>query len=160
MQNMSNIETVDLTEAQRQFIEEFAALVMPWGLNSTAARLYAYLQLRSEPASLDEIAADLQVSKSNASTAARLLEDSGNARRIGVRGSKRVCYVAGNPGGGLRRQTALLGLMAELIERKKDAVTEGVARQRLTGLSDFHLKLKDAMDMVIGEAQADPWQSR
>lgn len=155
---MSNIAGSRLTEDQSRFIDELAALVAPWGMSMTAARLYAYLQLRTEPASLDEIAADLEVSKSNASTAARLLEEVGNARRLGVRGSKRVCYVAGPaPGGGLRRQAALLGLMAELIMRRRN-VAEGIARERLEDLARFHEKLKGAMEYVLANAPPDPWR--
>jgi len=63
---------------------------------STAARLYGYLLLSAEPVSLDRITSDLEISKSSASAAARLLEQYTLARRHGERGSK-TCLVSGCP---------------------------------------------------------------
>lgn len=140
----------NLTPAQRQFIDELAQLLMPWGMPLTAARLYGYLQINNDPVSLDEIAADLEVSKSNACTAAKLLESHHNARRLSERGTKRVLYVAGpDPGTPLRKQTDLLGRMAELIASRKDAVASGPARERVARLARFHGDLKAAMEAVI-----------
>jgi DNA-binding transcriptional regulator GbsR (MarR family) len=116
----------------------------------TAARLYGYLQLQNDPVSLDEIAADLEVSKSNACAAAKLLEAHGNARRQGERGSKRVLYVSGDdPGAALRRQTELLGMMSALIAERTEAVAAGLARDRLVRLAAFHHDLKTAMESAI-----------
>jgi DNA-binding transcriptional regulator GbsR (MarR family) len=151
MQNMSN---QSLTSDQLQFIDDLAQLLMPWGMPLTTARLYGYLQIRNEPASLDEIAADLQVSKSNACTAAKLLEDHGNARRMSERGTKRVLYVAGgDPGAPLRKQTELLGKMSELIDRRKGTVATGVAGDRMAHLAQFHGALKAAMESVINSSR-------
>jgi DNA-binding transcriptional regulator GbsR (MarR family) len=149
MQNMSN---GSLSKQQRHFIDELAMLLMSWGMPITAARLYGYLHLQDRPVSLDDITADLEVSKSNACAAAKLLETHGNARRQGERGSKRVLYVIGDdPGTTLRRQTELLGMMSELIAERKDEVAEGPARERLARLSAFHKDLRDAM---LGAIQA------
>lgn len=145
-----------LTVDQRQFIDELASLLTPWGLPIAAARLYGYLQLQNEPVSLDEIVNDLEISKSNACTAARILESHGNARRVGERGSKRVRYVAGaDPGTPLRRQTELLGRMSALIAGRKDIVAKGQARERLHRLSVFHTDLKRAMETVISSHPHD-----
>ena len=147
MQNLSNS---NLSQPQRHFIDELAMLLLSWGMTITAARLYGYLQLQIGPVSLDEMAADLEVSKSNVCAAAKLLEAHGNARRLGERGSKRVLYVAGDdPGLPLRRQTDLLGMMSALIAERKDDVAEGAARARLTRLAAFHRDLKDAMEGAI-----------
>ncbi len=51
------------------------------GLPRTAGRILGYLMLSSEPKSLDEIAAELQVSKAGVSTNTRLLERSGGLVR-------------------------------------------------------------------------------
>lgn len=147
MQNMSN---GNLSKQQRHFIDELAMLLLPWGMPITAARLYGYLQLQDRPVSLDDITADLEVSKSNACAAAKLLETHGNARRQGERGSKRVLYTAGDdPGTPLRRQTELLGMMSALIAERKDEVATGAARERLAHLSAFHNDLRNAMQSAI-----------
>lgn len=150
IQKMPNMSNNRLSSHQRQFVDELASLLTPWGLPIAAARLYGYLQLQNEPVSLDEIAADLDISKSSACTAARILESHGNARRLGVRGTKRVLYIAGaDPGTPLRQQTELLGRMSVLIASRKDAVAKGAARERLRRLSEFHADLKQAMQMAI-----------
>jgi len=143
MQNMSN---GSLSKSQRDFIDELAMLLTAWNMPITSARLYGYLYLQDRPVSLDDITADLEVSKSNACAAAKLLETHGHARRQGERGSKRVFYVIGDdPGTTLRRQTELLGMMSELIAKRKDEVAEGAARERLSRLSAFHADLRNAM---------------
>ncbi len=143
MQNLSN---ANLSKPQRQFIDELAMLLVPWGMPITAARLYGYLHLQDGPVSLDEISAALEVSKSNACAAAKVLETHGNAKRQSERGSKRVLYVIGDdPGTTLRRQTELLGMMSDLIAERKDEVAEGAARKRLARLSAFHRDLRNAM---------------
>jgi predicted DNA-binding transcriptional regulator len=147
MQNMSND---NLSKQQRHFIDELAMLLMPWGMPVTAARLYGYLLLQDRPVSLDEITAALEVSKSNACAAAKVLETHGNAKRQGERGSKRVLYTIGDdPGTPLRRQTELLGMMSDLIAERKDEVADGVARERLARLSAFHADLRAAMLSAI-----------
>jgi hypothetical protein len=147
MQNMSND---NLSKQQRHFIDELAMLLMPWGMPVTAARLYGYLLLQDRPVSLDEITAALEVSKSNACAAAKLLETHGNAKRLGERGSKRVLYIIGDdPSTTLRRQTELLGMMSDLIAERKDKVAEGLPRERLARLSAFHSDLRNAMLSAI-----------
>ena len=81
-----------LTGAERRFIEDAARLLVPWGVPQTAARLYGYLLLSAGPVSLDRITNDLEISKSSASVAARLLEQYTLTRRHGERGSKRALY--------------------------------------------------------------------
>jgi hypothetical protein len=147
---MLNMSNNPLSDEQRQFIDDLAQLLLPWGMPLTAGRLYGYLQVKNEPVSLDEIAADLQVSKSNACNAARELESHGNAKRLSVRGSKRLLYVIGpDPGLPLRKHTELLGRMSALIAQRTDAVADGPAHERLQRLSAFHSDLKDAMEAVI-----------
>ena len=84
-----------LTETERRFVDDVARLLVPWGVPQTAARLYGYLLLRPEPVSLDRITVDLQVSKSSASVAARLLEMYTLVRRHGERGSRHVLLALG-----------------------------------------------------------------
>jgi len=157
IQKMPNMSNKGLSPGQRQFIDELAALLTPWGLPIAAARLYGYLQLKNAPASLDEIVDDLEISKSSACTAARILESHGNARRLGERGTKRVLYVAGaDPGTPLRQQTELLGRMSALIASRKDAVANGEARERLSRLSAFHADLKQAMETAISSNRHKP----
>jgi DNA-binding transcriptional regulator GbsR (MarR family) len=65
-----------------------------WGIPRNTGRIYAYLLLQDGPASLDQIAVDLEVAKSGASVGARQLVALGMVRAIGERGSRRVLYAA------------------------------------------------------------------
>jgi DNA-binding transcriptional regulator GbsR (MarR family) len=145
MQNVSN-----LSPEQSRFIDELAGLLTAWSMPANAGRLYGYLQLMTEPVSLDDIARDLEISKSNACTAAKVLEGHGNARKLAERGTRRVLYVAGeDPGTPLRKQAETLGRMAQLIASRKGDVATGAAERRLGRLSAFHAELRAAMEAVI-----------
>ena len=154
---MQNMSKTFLTPEQVRFIDDLALLLTAWQMPGNAARLYGYLQLQNEPASLDDIARDLEMSKSNAWGAAKVLESHGNARRLTERGTKRVLYVAGeDPGAPLRRQTETLGSMSELIGDQHQAVAQGTARSRLARLAAFHKALQQAMEQVVApERQSD-----
>lgn len=87
--NMQN-----LTDEQHEFIEDMGQVMVGWSLPRATGRVYAYLLLRGEVASLDEIAADLGVGKSGVSVTTRQLVQLGLARGIGERGSRRLLYEA------------------------------------------------------------------
>lgn len=121
-----------------------------WSMPNNAARLYGYLQLRNDPASLDEISRDLEMSRSNAFNAAKLLEAHGNAKRLGERGSKRIRFFAGDdPGLPLRPQVEMLRRMAAFISSSCQDVAEGAAADRLDRLAQFHSRMNAVMEQVI-----------
>lgn len=148
--DMKNMSKTSPDEDQRRFIDDLASLLMPWGMPHNAARLYGYLLLNDEPASLDQIAADLEVSKSNASIAARLLEQHGNARRLSERGSKRVLYAApDNYAGPFINKSLLLGDITKLLQTRVTSVASGNAALRLGEMAQFYLSMRQAMESVI-----------
>jgi DNA-binding transcriptional regulator GbsR (MarR family) len=139
-----------LNTEQSLFIEDLAALLAAWNMSGAAARLYGYLLIRNDPASLDDIAADLEISKTTACVAAKDLEKQGNARRLRERGTKRALYViADDPGAPLHKQLSLLSSMAELIAERSATVAAGEAEARMVALSKFHHDLGAAMRGVI-----------
>jgi DNA-binding transcriptional regulator GbsR (MarR family) len=83
-----------MNKQQQRFIEDMGQLMVGWGLSRTTGRVYAYLLLRSSPASLDDVAADLGVAKSGASVATRQLIGFGMARTFGEGGTRRLRYAA------------------------------------------------------------------
>ena len=76
------------------YIDGFGVITETIGGSLTNGRVLAYLLLLPAPASLDQIARHLEVSKSSVSVAARTLERAGAVRRIPQRGSRRVLYEA------------------------------------------------------------------
>jgi DNA-binding transcriptional regulator GbsR (MarR family) len=115
-----------------------------------AARLYGYLLLNAGPVSLDRITADLEISKSSASVAARLLEQYMLVRRLGERGSKRALYeVSDNYEGMLTAQNRLIDAMAELLRTAAGTVVPGSAGERLEEMAEFYLVMREAMDSAL-----------
>jgi DNA-binding transcriptional regulator GbsR (MarR family) len=145
---MSNKE--NLTGTERRFIEDVTRLMVPWGVPQTAARLYGYLLLSAEPVSLDRITSDLEISKSSASVAARLLEQYTLARRHGERGSKRALYgVAENYEGMLTEQNRLLDALAALLRTGATTAASEATRDRLKEMAEFYLAIREAMESAL-----------
>ncbi len=144
---MPNLSNMNITEVQRRFIEEIAELFVPWGVPQTAARLYGYLLLCPEAASLDSIAVDLEISKSSASVAARLLERYTLVRRRSVRGSKRILYeVSDQYDEILAGQNRMLLSLSDLLRGAEEIVPAAATRQRLEDMADFYDTARRAMD--------------
>ena len=136
--------------ARRRFTEDVARLLVPWGVPQLAARLYGHLLLSAAPVSLDRITADLKISKSSASVAARLLEQYTLARRCGEAGSKRALYEASeNYEGMLTEQNRLLEAMAQLLRSRAGSVATGSVRNRLKEMAEFNLVTRDAMESAL-----------
>ena len=136
-------------EAAAGFIEDVARQLTPWGVPAAAARLYGYLLLAAEPVSLDQIAADLQVARSTAFVAARLLEQYMLARRIGQRGTKRVLYAASdNYEAMLAAQNRMVESLAEVFERGS-GIAAAPARERLVEVAEFYRVTQRAMDAAL-----------
>jgi DNA-binding transcriptional regulator GbsR (MarR family) len=148
---MRNKPSADvLGEAERRFIEDLARLLVPWGVPQTAARVYGYLLLSPEPVSLDRLSEELQVSKSSASVAARLLEMYTLARRHGVRGSRRVLYEASdNYEGTLTAQNRMLASGADLLKTGARSVRSEATRARLNEMAEFYEATLDAMESLL-----------
>jgi DNA-binding transcriptional regulator GbsR (MarR family) len=139
-----------LTLTQQRFIEDVARLMVPWGVPPAAARLNGYLLLFPEPVSLDRITADLGMSKSSASVAARLLEKYRLALRHGERGSKRVLYeVSRDYDGMLIEQNRLLDGLAELLKNGARSAASRDVQDRLKEMAEFYLTIRQSMDAAL-----------
>lgn len=152
---MPNIRNKPPTPAARRFVEDTARLLVARGVPQGAARLYGYLLLCAEPASLDRITHDLHISKSSASVAGRLLETYGLARRHGERGSKRVLYaVSDHYESMLAEQNRLLDALAELLRSGAGAATSKAARTRLEEMAEFYLTIRQATQTALARWRA------
>jgi DNA-binding transcriptional regulator GbsR (MarR family) len=134
-------------DADRRFMDEVASLMAPWGWSRHVARIFAYLLIREQPATLDEISEHLGIAKSIASVAARELEQFGNARRHSQPGTKQILYSAPEKRyGPFTDQAAMMGTMATLLLRQQpdsEAVT-----QRLAGVAAFLRAMREAIEEV------------
>ena len=139
-----------VTVERRRFLEDLAALLISWGMPTHSAYLYGYLLLRNEPVGLSEMAADLRMSKSQACVAAKVLEETSNAKKSKEPGSKRVFYSAPDDySGPFISQVDLMGSVTKLLQDRGPSVAFGNASTRLQELTAYCLAMRDAMDGVV-----------
>jgi DNA-binding transcriptional regulator GbsR (MarR family) len=142
---MPNIPNI--TGKDKRFIEDVTRLFTPWGVPPVAARLYGYLLLCPHPVSLDQITEDLEISKSSASVAARLLESYTLARRRSEAGTKRALYaVADDYEAMIRQQNQLLEALAEQLNAGAGIAASKTVSARLEEMADFYRLMRDAME--------------
>lgn len=147
---MNQPDALVLDEAEHRFIDDMARLLVPWGVPQTAARVYGYLLLSPSPVSLDRISEGLQVGKSSASVAARLLEMYTLVRRHGVRGSRRVLYEASdNYEGMLTAQNRMLASGTELLHAGARSTRSAATRARLEEMAEFYEITLEAMESLL-----------
>jgi DNA-binding transcriptional regulator GbsR (MarR family) len=143
MPNMTNRSSKD----ERRFVDDVARLLTPWGLPPVAARLYGYLLLCPRPVSLDQITEDLEISKSSASVAARLLESYTLARRHSEAGTKRALYaVADDYEAMIRQQNQLLDALTEQLNAGTGIVATKEVNARLEEMAEFYRVMRGAME--------------
>jgi predicted transcriptional regulator len=131
------------------FIEDMGQLMSGWGIPRNTGRIYAFLLLQHEPASLDDIVAALAVAKSGASVAARQLAQFGLARAVGQSGSRRVLYE------GLYTIESIIearsGQLRDLQSRLRQgarAAPAGHGRQKLQMMAAWCEAFADEMPLV------------
>ena len=154
---MLNKQNVENPAAQRQrFIDDLGAFFAGYGLTATVGRILGYLMLHPEPASLDEIAQDLGIAKSGASTATRRLETFGMARRVHTSGSRRVLYEA-IPNGEAMLTFGLpqIQRFARTLHEGAEAAPPGAPTRRIENLAltmDLYLEVvKTAIERIREE---------
>ncbi|HXZ98749.1 MAG TPA: hypothetical protein VEK76_00205 [Candidatus Binatia bacterium] len=137
-------------EERRRVIEDFGTFFAGWGLSRTQGHIWGYLLLCPEPASLDLIAQDLGISKSNASTAARQLEQFLLARRSGQRGSRRALYEANAMSRRFFDQiTAAYSGLAQILEAGTGVAPDPVVRARLDEAARFFRSWTKELDALV-----------
>jgi len=158
MSNVSNIVPfpAGADSPQGQYIDSHGVLLEQFGLPAATGRIFAYLLLRDEPATLDTIAADLEISKSSASVGARHLLDAGVVRRLNQRGSRVVLYESVDSFESLVETDIVRRAM--LVEKWRQGVALAPserARQRMAQLVDLY-------DFTLTETRAtlERWRKR
>lgn len=142
-----------LNPETQQFVERMGLAIERLGLTRTFGRLFGLLMMADRPLSLDEIAAQLHVSKASVSTNARSCEEMGLARRVGVRGDRRDYYEIAPHA--FEKMTAkrvtVLHAMAGIASEGLEAVGEApsAARERLTEMRDFYLFMGEQLEELL-----------
>jgi DNA-binding transcriptional regulator GbsR (MarR family) len=146
----------ELNDGRRRFIDDLGQLYARYGIALTFGRVMGLLLLSEEPLSLDEIAAQLEVSKSAVSVATRDLERVGLARRLGRPGSRRVLYEASDdmvPT--FQAQFTRVRQSLPLFQQAARLVRQGRASQRVREMIELHEFWLAESEQII-----DRWRRR
>jgi len=125
----------ELKSAKGRFVESWGQMGGAWGINKTMARMHALLMIADKPLTMDDVMAELAVSRGNASMNLRALVDWGLIRRVSLPRDRKeyfasekdvwtmCCRIARERQGGRRlpqkaRRAARAGPPARLRARK------------------------------------------
>ena len=81
-------------DTRSEFVETWGSMGVMWGINRSMARIHALLLATREPLGLEEITAELGMSRGNASMCLRDLRHWGVVRRVNLTGERRDYYIA------------------------------------------------------------------
>ena len=138
-----------LNQQARDFVGRMGITLEGLGASPTFGRLFAFLLLAECPVSLEEMAAELHVSKASVSTNIRLSEQMGMVQRVTVLRDRRHFYeiLPDSFERALQVRLSFLYGMVALVEQGLGAIGEEnqTARERLEGMRDFYEFMGDAL---------------
>lgn len=82
--------------AKKQFVDTWGAMGTLWGVNSSVARVHALLMVSENPIGLDDISAELGISRGNASMCLKELRSWGVIEKYHQPGDRRDLYISEN----------------------------------------------------------------
>lgn len=85
---------MEFKEAKNKFVQTWGALGSQWGINKTMAQIHALLMVSAEAVSMEDIMAELQISRGNASMNLRALMDWGIVYKEYKAGERREFFTA------------------------------------------------------------------
>jgi DNA-binding transcriptional regulator GbsR (MarR family) len=85
---------IELPRVVQQFVLNWGTLGDRWGVNRSVSLIHALLYASERPLTAEEIAATLEMARSNVSTSLRELQTWELIRAVPVRGDRRVFYAA------------------------------------------------------------------
>ncbi|AWG25234.1 GbsR/MarR family transcriptional regulator [Flavobacterium kingsejongi] len=85
---------MEFKEAKNKFIQSWGALGSQWGINKTMAQIHALLMIAPEPLSMEDIMAELLISRGNASMNLRALMDWGIVYKEYKSGERKEFFTA------------------------------------------------------------------
>lgn len=140
-----------------ELVERMGLLWELEGLSRIAGRILGHLLLQAEACSLDQLAADLQVSKASVSVDARRLESLGLVERVGRAGDRRDYYQIASD-----MFARSLELKLESVRRFQDTLaaarripgTAPAVRDRLAAWERMHEGALRAMESLLDDLRA------
>ncbi|OIQ21123.1 MAG: transcriptional regulator [Flavobacterium sp. MedPE-SWcel] len=85
---------MEFSEAKNKFVQTWGALGSQWGINKTMAQIHALLMVAPDALSMEDIMAELQISRGNASMNLRALMDWGIVFKEYKAGERKEFFIA------------------------------------------------------------------
>ena len=128
--------------ARRRFVEAGGHTTQSFGLGRILGQIYALLYLSPTPLCLDDITAELGVSKASVSTTIRQLEKWSAVKRVWIKGDRKDFYEAETD-----FATVLRSGLLETVRKKLD--TAGVQ------IGSVESSLREAMKKANGDSRKE-----
>lgn len=139
-----------LSQDQKGFIQEYSMLLQPWGMPINMGRVFAYLLLQKEPVSLEEIAANLELSKTSAWNMTRDLTQFGHAKRHSVAGSKQALFaISSDYTTPLLKQNELLKNIGQLLQQQAKLTGDKEHAKDLRTRGAFYKTVQETLNKTI-----------
>lgn len=140
-----------MDEAVQQLVEQMALICEKEGMPRIGGRIFGYLLATDQTFSLEDLAEQLQASKASVSTNARMLEQFGMIRRVGVLGDRRDFYrVQDDPWEQmLRVAQGRWREMVSVFNQAAERLPEPAGRARMDDAARFHTLLIQECDELI-----------
>lgn len=155
---------MELKEAKNKFIQTWGALGSQWGINKTMAQIHALLMVTDQAISMEEIMAELHISRGNTSMNLKALIDWGIVYKEYKQGERREFFTAEKDLDVLAVQISkerskreikpALRILKEISTINNDDSNE--AKQfidQTTKLYDFVLKVDNVLDKITEHNQ-------
>src|SRR6266536_1518899 len=137
-----------LSPIQQKFILHWGEMGTRWGINRTVAQIHALLFISSKPLHAEEIAATLNVARSNVSNSLKELQGWGIVKLVHVLGDKRDHFESMKDVWEMFRvvlderkkreiDPTLAMLRSCVAEAEKDKQTDEYTEQKLRELAEF-----------------------
>jgi len=137
-----------LSPVQQKFILHWGEMGIRWGINRTVAQIHALLFISPKPVNAEEIAATLNVARSNVSNSLKELQGWGIVKRVHVLGDSRDHFESMHDVWEMfrvvlderkkREIDPTVALLRDCVtEAHKDKETDEYTEQKLKELADF-----------------------
>lgn len=148
-----------LERTRNQFIRRWGEMGATWGISRTMAEVHALLFITGEPLCTDDIMAQLQISRGNASMNLRQLVNWGLIRRTHLRGDRKEYFVSDIDAWEMfetitrERRRREVEPIIETIQRCRTDIQQELANldgEKKTEAKRYDKKLSDMLDFING----------
>ena len=129
-------------QVKEQFVESWGSMGMLWGINRSMARIHALLIATEEPMTLDDICAELQISRGNASMSLKELRSWRVIQRVHVPGDRRDFYVTEQD------VWAMFFRIADERKRREFDPAIGAVKQALDATTETDSKVRERLEQM------------